>query len=307
MNNRVSVIIPTYGGCEYLFRAINSVKSQTYKNIEIIVVDDNGVGTPHQIETEQAMAMYNNDDKVKYICHEHNRNGSAARNTGVRNSTGDYIALLDDDDEYFPTKIEKLIDELSQLDDDYALVFGNAVGYYGDKLIYENKAHTTDNMLYDILMHRVSIGTSAFLIRKDAYWKVGGFDERFRRLQDWEFFTKIIGNYKLKAVDTMASIRHLTQRNNPSSPDVTKKHRTLYLEAMSEYINRLSKEERDDIIIYNRLDVAFQYLKMGQIWNYVKEYCDIHPGLRGIKFMAKRISIIIKRGRLTNTGNLKVS
>lgn len=302
MNSKVSVIIPTYGGADYLVRAINSVKAQTYKNIEIIVVDDNGVGTPKQLETAKTMEVFKTDPNIKYICHDMNKNGSAARNTGVKASSSDYIGLLDDDDEYAPTKVEVLMNTLEVLDESYALVFGNAEGYFGEKLIYTNKAHTTDNMLYDMLMHKVSIGTSAFLVQKEAYWAVGGFDESFRRHQDWEFFTKIIANYRIKAVDTPASIRHLTQRNSPSSPDKAKMYRMHYLEKMTEYINMLTTKEKKDVIIYNRLDVAYQYLKRGQLWVFLKEYCSIHPGLRGIHFLYKRISTIIKRGRLTNTG-----
>ena len=97
----VSVVIPTYGGAEFLKRCVDSVLSQTYPNIEIIVVDDNGLDTPNQLLTAKVMAEYNNNASVKYVCHKVNINGSAARNTGFKNSKGEYIALLDDNREVY--------------------------------------------------------------------------------------------------------------------------------------------------------------------------------------------------------------
>ena len=93
IKNLVSVIIPTYGGAEYLSRCVDSVLAQTYANIEIIVVDDNGLNTPKQKETASVMSKYSSLKNVKYVCHEVNINGSAARNTGVKNSDGEYIAF----------------------------------------------------------------------------------------------------------------------------------------------------------------------------------------------------------------------
>ena len=77
----ISIIIPTYGGGEFLERAIESALAQTYDNIEVIVVDDNGIDTENQLKTATIMKKYEFNPKVFYICHEVNKNGSAARNT----------------------------------------------------------------------------------------------------------------------------------------------------------------------------------------------------------------------------------
>ncbi len=77
----VSVIIPTYQRPENLIRAIESVLTQTYKTIEIIVVDDNGKGTEWQLTTEKLLKDYVVEGKIQYICHKESLNGSAARNT----------------------------------------------------------------------------------------------------------------------------------------------------------------------------------------------------------------------------------
>ena len=99
----VSVIITTFCGSKVIERAILSVINQTYSNIEIIVVDDNGYGTKEQIETQDILNKFK---KVVYIVHRTNINGAAARNTGIRSSNGKYICFLDDDDQYTIDRVE---------------------------------------------------------------------------------------------------------------------------------------------------------------------------------------------------------
>ena len=102
----VSVIIPTYKRLGMLGRAIDSVLNQTYNNIEIIIVDDNNEDSEYRKETERFMKKYDDNIEIKYVKHKQNKNGAAARNTGINNANGVYIAFLDDDDEFSPKKIE---------------------------------------------------------------------------------------------------------------------------------------------------------------------------------------------------------
>ncbi len=101
--SKISVIIPTCNRPELLPRAVKSVLNQTFNDFEVIVVDDGD-----KISAEKAMAQFS-DQRIKYIKHEKRKGGGAARNTGLRNSQGDYIAFLDDDDEYLPDKLETVI------------------------------------------------------------------------------------------------------------------------------------------------------------------------------------------------------
>ena len=105
----VSVIIPTYKRYNMLPRAIASVLSQTYSNIQIVVVDDNNPDTEYRKKTEALMEQYALDERVKYVKHSKNANGSVARNTGIKSSDGEIVAFLDDDDFFYPEKIEKQI------------------------------------------------------------------------------------------------------------------------------------------------------------------------------------------------------
>jgi glycosyltransferase involved in cell wall biosynthesis len=106
----VSVIIPTYNRAGLLPRALASARNQTYPNIEILVVDD--ASTDNTRDLVAAIP----DPRVRYFRHERNRGGGAARNTGFEQARGDYIALLDSDDEWMPAKLQAQIPAMVRSD-----------------------------------------------------------------------------------------------------------------------------------------------------------------------------------------------
>ena len=104
----VSIVIPVYNGALYIRDAIESALGQTYKNIEIIVVDDGSTDN-----LEETLAPYVKQKKVRYF-HRENKGLSAARNTGIKESRGEYVALLDADDIFLPQKIGTQIECLKK-------------------------------------------------------------------------------------------------------------------------------------------------------------------------------------------------
>ena len=110
----ISIIIPTYNQRGFLVGAIDSVLSQSYQDIEVIIVDDNNPNTEARRKTECLMSAYSNNPRVKYLKHDVNKNGSAARNTGFQASKGEYIAFLDDDDFWAEDKLEKQVNYLCE-------------------------------------------------------------------------------------------------------------------------------------------------------------------------------------------------
>ena len=99
--NKVSIIIATYHRYDLLPRAVKSALAQTHKDIEIIVVDDNPPESKERTETEKVMSEFT-DSMVQYIQNIKNSGGAVTRNNGIKRATGDFIAFLDDDDEYLP-------------------------------------------------------------------------------------------------------------------------------------------------------------------------------------------------------------
>ena len=194
MNPFVSVIIPTYGEKFLLKRAVDSVLMQDYDQFEVIIVDDNGLGTEKQIITEKMMNEYVDNDKVIYIKHEKNKNGSAARNTGLRHSRGEYISFLDDDDVFLQGKISKQVKFLEEnLQYDAAYCWR----YAGGKMITSN---SEGDLSEELLNLSFTPCTPSLMIRREVCIKLDGFDESYCRHQDFEFLLRFFRRFKIGVV-----------------------------------------------------------------------------------------------------------
>lgn len=292
----VSVIIPTYGGADFLSRCVDSVLSQTYKNIEIIVVDDNGLGSTKQKETATIMEKYRSISNVKYICHKVNKNGSAARNTGVKNSNGEYIALLDDDDVFLPEKIKRQVELLSSLSLDYGAVYCSHETFLGESRVGEEHAVMDGQFIYDYMMHRIEIASSSLMVRRNVWEELGGFDESFKRHQDWEFLVRLLNKYAIKSDDFYGFKRILQFRNSRVSPQTVKERRLFYLKKMAPFIQSFPLAKQNDIIVSERVDVAVCFLKEKKFFRFIKEMSEIKPKQLAIKVFLSKLHAFYKRG-----------
>lgn len=211
MKNLISVIIPTYSRAVNIKRAVNSVLSQTYPNIEIIVVDDNGEGSVEQKETEERLKDFLSMDNFFYIKHKVNKNGAAARNTGIRYSHGKYIAFLDDDDEFLPPKIELQVNALEKLDNSWGGCYCNInlINRHKKQILQNTKS---GNLTEELLLGTVRFNSSTLLLRKDVCLELNGFDESFPRHQDWEFMIRFFRKYKIFLPNTQCLINKYTSR-----------------------------------------------------------------------------------------------
>ena len=200
MNHKVSVIIPTYKSGDTLARAINSVLAQTYKDFEILVVDDNDPDSPARKTTESIIKKYENERKVLYFQHSQNKNGAAARNTAFNHSSGDYIAFLDDDDYFINEKLERQVAFLENNPE-----YGGCYCWryqLGEKIC----GTYSGDLSYEILSLDFTPYTSCILIRRECYEKLNGFDESYYRHQDFEFLLRFFKFYKLGYIDYLGTV-----------------------------------------------------------------------------------------------------
>ncbi len=185
-NPKVSVVIPNYNYAQYLPQALDSVLSQTYKNLEIIVVDDGS-------SDKSASVVRSYGPRVRLI-EQKNAGVSAARNHGVRESTGELIAFLDADDSWLPNKLELQVQRIVG-DPTIGLVHcglaevdasGNVVG----QLLEGMEGYVSKEIL---LMNRpVILGAgSTMLISREAFDVAGAFDTRLSTSADWEFCYRV--------------------------------------------------------------------------------------------------------------------
>ena len=203
MNERlVSVIITTYGRAEDLiFEAINSVRNQTYKNIEIIVVDDNGLGTEHQKLNEE---MFLREKDIKYIPNIKNSGAQVSRNVGILESKGEYVACLDDDDMWMPDKIEKQVALMES--ENLGLVYCNGYRFYNndlnDKKLYQFNFISDQELDFITELRSDRIGsTSIPLMRKDCLAQTGLFDVDMPARQDYEMWLRFCRYYRVKGIN----------------------------------------------------------------------------------------------------------
>lgn len=183
MNQLVSVIIPAYNQAKYLKSAITSVLSQTYTFWECIVVDDGSTDN-----TYEQVHLFKHP-KIKYL-YQNNAGLSAARNTGMQASRGEYISFLDSDDCFAPQKLELLV-EIMNNRPELALVAGNAA------LIDENG--NTINRKFESWIpekqHELLFGNplhvGSVMLRREWYLKIGLFDTNLRSYEDWDYWLRI--------------------------------------------------------------------------------------------------------------------
>lgn len=268
-NKRVSVVIPTYKRADRLTEAIDSALNQTYKNLEIIVVDDNDPNTQFRKTTEKLMLKYQNNEKVRYIKHEKNKNGAAARNTGIKNAKGEYIALLDDDDLYLPQKIEKQVDFLDH-NMQYAGVYCGRI--QNDKIIY---GEIQGDLSEHILLETFSPTTPALMFRKEALMDIRGFNENFRRHQDYELLLRFFRKYKLGAIREPLVEIGVNDGGNALHGKELENNKKQYLELFSDDINRIDSTQpgfKTKVFIKTYRFIFFDDLSQRNITNAMKYY-----------------------------------
>ena len=268
----VSIILTTHNGVDTIYRCLMSAVLQDYPFTEIIVVDDNGEGTKNQRETENIVRSFDNE-KVKYIAHPHNKNGSAARNTGILNSKGDYIAFLDDDDVLTPDSISLRVKAFHAGDDNVGVSLGSFVQFVDGTEPLINIVKYNGKVTKDLLCLKYSTPSSIIMIRRKVIDKIGLWDESFKRHQDWEFLTRASKFFDFCSTEIIICERYVTWRNNPKLPKQFKELRLYFLYKMKSIIYSLTKKEIKEIFFVHYFDIGKQYLKHKRVFSAFFWFC----------------------------------
>lgn len=231
----VSVIIPTYKNRGGLVRSINSVLSQGCPSLlEIIVVDDNDPSSEFRDATATIMKQFEGNSIVKYICHEANKNGAAARNTGIRASQGDYIAFLDDDDLFLANKLNKQVTYLNNnINVDAVYCFAQR----GGKIVSTNNIE--GNGTRDILLLQSNFFTPSLMFRREALETINGFDETFRRHQDYDLMLRYFNaGYSIGCVPEVLIEIGLNEGENIPKGDKLNQLKSFFFEKFCGFIDQ---------------------------------------------------------------------
>ena len=208
MKNSVAVVIPTHKRPTYLRRAIDSVLQQTAPGCEIVVVDDNGEGDDFQIETAGLMQEYQHRPDVHYVVHPVNKGGSSARNTGLRFLETEFVAFLDDDDEWLPDFVEKHLQVFESSEAD--VVYCNCERVYEGSSVRD--ARLPVNYRGKVFSHLLTgwcpSSTSLFMIRRTGIPGNGPFDEQFASYQDYDCWLGLAQSCQFDYCDDVLMVKH---------------------------------------------------------------------------------------------------
>ena len=269
----VSIIIPVYNGEKYLKQAINSALNQTYKNIEVIVVNDGSSDN-----TEKIAKSFKN--KIVYI-KKKNGGVASALNLGIKNMNGQFFSWLSHDDLYDSYKIEEEIEKINDLKDDMAIVTCN-YDFIDENGNFMFNNEVDDELIEDTNAYRhlfnYSINGCALLLNKKHFDNNGLFNEKLQTTQDFDMWFRIFKNQKLYFVDK--PLVHSRVHDQQGSKKFLKEHVKECDELWIGFIKSLSIKEKtslygSEFAFYDNLQKilrrhvnypnVFEYLEMEKI------------------------------------------
>lgn len=252
MNPKVSVIIPTYNRPKELEVAVKSVLENGYDNVEVLVGYD---GERYRVFE---------DDRVRGFLFEHTGNPSYIRNRLAELSTGEFITFLDDDDRYFPGKIKRQVEVLKRGDYDAAfcnvLVFDHKKGEFWGKA-YKNRKIKLGNFLYIHKNWGVLVFVGAWMLRRDFFIKIGGFNENLKYGEDWEFGVRVFLNGKV-FFDDFVGIIHYMYR--PDSLNIKEGKPENFLKAALSISEKLNGFEKKKFLGYAYGVASYKFSRIGK-------------------------------------------
>ncbi|MEO0167036.1 MAG: glycosyltransferase family 2 protein [candidate division WOR-3 bacterium] len=252
MKPKVSVIIPTYNRPKELEKAVKSVLENGYENVEVLIGYDG-----------EAYGEFK-DNRVKTFVFEHTGNPSYVRNRLAELSTGDFITFLDDDDIYLYGKIERQVDVLRKGDYDATfcnvLVFDNEKGeFFG--LAYKNKTIKLENFLYIHAKFGLLVFVGAWMLKRDFFNRIGGFNEDLKFVEDWEFGVRVFLNGKV-LFDNFTGVIHYMYR--PDSLNVREGRPENFLKAALEVSKLLKGFEKRKFLGYAYGVASYKSSRVGK-------------------------------------------
>lgn len=257
----VSVVITTYGRKpEIVERALASVENQTFTDWELIVVDDNE-GMNELSSSIKIKIEEKNSKKIRYIQMDKNSGACAARNQGIANSAGDFIAFLDDDDEWFPTKLERQIPLFA--DDRVGFVYAGMLLFYEKekKKVTSRVKFKNGNVYNELLKYNFIGSTSSVIVRREAILACGGFAEDMPSSQDYETWIRLSKKYDVASVPENLVLMHFHEGDS-----ITKS-----LERRIEGYRKLLEKHIEDIS-QNRKAYSYQLYNLGKFLILNNEY-----------------------------------
>ncbi len=273
---KVSVIIPSYNATRFVKTTIDSVLAQTFQDFEIVVVDDGSTDN-----TKEVLQDYG--DKIRYLYKE-NGGVSKARNYGIENANGKYIAFLDADDVWMPEKLEKQV-ELLESNAEIGLCYV-ATQKVDEELNYLStiNANSYEDYCEALLLNLniVAGSCSSAMVRRDIVSQTDGFDSKFSTYADWEMWLRLSLLTKFAPIQTELVKYRIVAGSMSSNPEVTKRDALGVLDKFFNLPNLPEKYKRlkNKAISNNLMIVSGEFLhnrKFGESLNCMWQGLKLYP------------------------------
>lgn len=262
----VSVVMPTYRRDDTLQRAIESVLGQTYQNLELIVVNDNGDDEHFTPAVREIVGSFaENDSRVRLLEPPVHKNGAYARNRGVEVSSGELIAFLDDDDWWEPEKIERQVNAFANLSDEWGVVSCRVKRYRGAELISVLPKHPDGHVYKDVMLIVSDFPTGTLMVRRALFEEVGGFDEDLIRHQDFQLLIRFTYRKKLLQIDEPLHCCDVSDSQNRLGPEGLIKAKEALFNSVSDIYASLKPSERRAVAAAQKAEIGRMRIKNGEL------------------------------------------
>lgn len=185
----VSIVIPSHERPLLLRKLLLSIKEQSFRDFEVIVVDDNSGSF---IEIEKITEAFTNEFPIKLLKNDQKRGAPHSRNRGITEARYELIALVDDDDAWLPQKLQRQVDEFKRSDENLGIVYTWTKVVDSDEKLLSESCPMIEGDARKMILKSCFIPSPSVMVRKKAIMDAGLFDESFPSCQDWDTWTRII-------------------------------------------------------------------------------------------------------------------
>jgi glycosyltransferase involved in cell wall biosynthesis len=287
----VSVILPVYNSEKYLSHSISSILGQTYKHLELIVINDGSTD-----RTEEIAAQYAETDPRIIYCSQENAGPSSARNTGIKRSSGVYIAYQDSDDSSYPMRLERQVEFLED-NPTVAMVYTGVLRRLKNGRVERLKPMPFDRLR---LLHENFVACGSVMHRNEVFDKVGYWNEKI----DWDLWIRISEKYLIREMNEIL-YEYTVRDDSVSVKRGREKNQEIYLQMYSDRYARIG-----DRFAQKRLKLLKTQIRIGNFLSKkIKEY-NVSQMLHRLFKFAKQVQFCyfrilklqtIKRNRICKT------
>ena len=258
---RVSVIIPTFNRAAIVPKAITSVLSQSFRDFELIVVDDGSADETREV----VEAIFKRSDGALSYLYKENGGEASARNRGLAEARGEYVAFLDSDDVWLPNHLSECVNALDGNPSLGAVFTDHNITRGGNTLVRTtaNVGASYRELKRNLVTRKLVLASDAVMIRRDVFSRLGGFDEDLEVGADWEMWARIAASYEIGYVPrrTVTVLQHAD--NTSSQPHKIEVNVRKAIDRIMQYAGPDVLELKSKIIARSHSDNAYFYSMNG--------------------------------------------